>query len=349
MAACLAGGLAGVVQIERFDPTADSAALHVCNEIYLAAARADAMRRPPMSPTAFRAWLTYGWTEDPAQAWLARDEAGQACGWYLLGLPERENRHAADLSLMVAPAHRRAGLGTALAAHAAGRARQAGRTMLLAQSAEGSAGEKFARSLGARHRLTGIFQVLRLDSVPPARRDALRRATDAKAAGYSLLSWEGPTAEDRLREVAVLFAAEADAPRAAGDDALVWNTARVREDERRTDAQGLRYYTVAARLDRTGTLVAITQLGVDPLQDGWAFQELTAVVRPHRGHRLGLLVKVAMLDLLAAHEPQLSRIITHAVEGNEHMTAINAQLGFEPLERELDWELEIASGGTTQS
>ena len=32
----------------------------------------------------------------------------------------------------------------------------------------------------------------------------------------------------------------------------------------------------------------------------------TAVVRAHRGHRLGLLVKTAMLDLLAAAEPQLN-------------------------------------------
>ena len=102
-----------------------------------------------------------------------------------------------------------------------------------------------------------------------------------------------------------------------------------------------RFYSVAARADRSGRLVAITQLGVDPL-DGSAFQELTAVAGAHRGHRLGLLVKVAMLQLLAAHEPQLTQIVTLTAEDNEHMIAINTALGFEVLERWLSWELDAA-------
>ena len=81
---------------------------------------------------------------------------------------------------------------------------------------------------------------------------------------------------------------------------------------------------------------------VDPVQPGWATQELTAVTRPHRGHRLGLRVKVAMLDLLAAREPQVTRILTHNVEGNEHMIAINTELGFEVLERQPSFELQVA-------
>ena len=62
----------------------------------------------------------------------------------------------------------------------------------------------------------------------------------------------------------------------------------------------MRYYTLAARHDQTGELAGLTALGVDPMQPDWGFQALTAVTRAHRGHRLGLLVKVAMLDLLAA-------------------------------------------------
>src|SRR5262249_20683728 len=121
-----------------------------------------------------------------------------------------------------------------------------------------------------------------------------------------------------------------------------WDRARVRATHERVAEQGLRFYTVAARADRTGQLVAITQLGVDPLDAGSAFQELTAVARPHRGHRLGLLVKVAMLELLAAHEPQLTQIVTLTAEDNEHMNAINTALGFEVLERQLSRELETA-------
>lgn len=240
---------------------------------------------------------------------------------------------------MVAPPRRRAGIGTALLGHAADRARQAGRALLTSHSQEASAGAAFARALGARQRMTGVFWALRPRSVPARRLAGLR---ESAAAGYSLVSWEGPVAEDRLVEVAALFDVENDAPRPEGEDPAGWDAARVRAEDRLIAEQGRRFYTVAARTDRTGRLVAITQLGVDPLDAGSAFQELTAVAGPHRGRRLGLLVKAAMLELLAAHEPQLTQIVTLTAEDNEHMNAINTELGFEILERQLSWELETA-------
>ncbi len=330
------------MRTERFDPASDTVAVRECHEIYLAAARGDGMRRPAMSPRAFRAWLRYGWTEDPSESWLARGDNGEVCGWYLLSLPERENRHLAGLSLVVAPSRRRAGLGTVLIGHAADRARQAGRTLLTGHSDESSAGTAFARSLGARHRLTGTFSVLRLGSIPPGHLDGLRRKAAGAATGYSLVSWEGATAEHRLEQVAELLGIEGEAPRAAGEEPQGWDAARVRAADQRLADQGWRFYSLAAREKRGGPLVAITQLGVDPLDPGWGSQSLTAVTRPHRGHRLGLLVKVAMLELLAAHEPYLSQILTLTAEGNEHMAAINTELGFEVLERQLSWELETA-------
>jgi hypothetical protein len=105
---------------------------------------------------------------------------------------------------------------------------------------------------------------------------------------------------------------------------------------------GLRPHVVAAQAQGSGDMAALTQVAVDPAMPEWGFQELTAVARPHRGHRLGLLVKVAMLDLLAAEEPQLTRIITGNAGGNEHMIAINDRLGFEVLDRWLTWELDVA-------
>jgi RimJ/RimL family protein N-acetyltransferase len=55
---------------------------------------------------------------------------------------------------------------------------------------------------------------------------------------------------------------------------------------------------------------------------------ITAVIRKHRGHRLGLLVKIAMMDLLATEEPRLARIATWNTESNQHMIAVNEALGY---------------------
>ena len=68
---------------------------------------------------------------------------------------------------------------------------------------------------------------------------------------------------------------------------------------------------MAAQDERTGELAGLTELSVDPDHPSWGHQELTVVARAHRGHRLGLLLKAAMLELLLEREPQLEAIETY--------------------------------------
>src|SRR5260370_37742505 len=106
----------------------------------------------------------------------------------------------------------------------------------------------------------------------------------------------------------------------------------------------MRDYTVAARHDATGDLAALTEIAVDPDDPGWGHQLLTAVARKHRGHRLGLLVKIAMLELLATAEPQLERIVTWNARANEHMIAVNESLGYTILGQPSTWSrLNVAA------
>ena len=122
MARAGTGRLAGAVDVERFSPASDGASVRACHEIYLSGLPTDDPNGPVMSFRPFAGWMECGWTEDPAEAWLARDDAGKACGWYRLSLPRRENRHLADLDVKVHASSRRAGLGTALLRHEIGRA-----------------------------------------------------------------------------------------------------------------------------------------------------------------------------------------------------------------------------------
>ncbi len=50
-----------------------------------------------------------------------------------------------------------------------------------------------------------------------------------------------------------------------------------------------------------------------------------------------------MLDLLAEREPQLTRILTGNTDANEHMIAINADLGFSMLDEWPCFEIACAA------
>jgi hypothetical protein len=83
---------------------------------------------------------------------------------------------------------------------------------------------------------------------------------------------------------------------------------------------------------------------VDPADPGWAHQMLTGVTRAHRGHRLGLLVKVAMAEWLKAAEPQVERLQTWNAQSNQYMIAVNEALGYTILGRPASWwKLDVAS------
>jgi|SRR5271165_103613 len=282
---------------------------------------------PPMSFGRFSGWWAYGYSGEPRQVWLASDESGEPVGCYLLELPERENRTNGFVRLVVARTARRRGLGTALLAHAAGQAGRAGRTLLLSDTRVGSPGEPFAARVGARSGMREARRVLDVDASLHASLEALKLAALRHAAGYSLRAWTGVTPDGLVDQTCALYTAMGDAPHDEAIEAESWHADRLRAAEERVIAQRTRWYSVAAIHDPTGEMAGLTQVNVEPEVPGWAFQEMTAVTRRHRGHRLGLLIKVAMLSRLAADEPGIRQITTFNAVENEHMISVNAQLG----------------------
>jgi GNAT superfamily N-acetyltransferase len=253
-------------------------------------------------------------------------------GWYQLRLPDRENLDRGWLKLFVHPASRRGGLGRALLRHAAMRAANHGRSVLSGSTLLGTAGAAFAARAGATAGLVDARRVLVLDKTPVGHVAALREGAARAAAGYSLVSWQGRTPDQYLSGFAEVLNAANDMPHDPGQEEEVWDASRVREFDEARELRGRHVYTIAALQAASGEVAAITDLEADPESPEWGYQLLTAVTRPHRGHRLGLLVKTAMLDWLAGAEPQLERIITGNAAVNEHMIAINQQLGYELLE-----------------
>jgi GNAT superfamily N-acetyltransferase len=319
------------MRIVRWD-TADTAALRGCQAVWGAALDIDDADGPRMTGQVLAAWLRQGFIGDPAEAWLIPGTVpGSVAGWYRLELPDLENRDRAELLIVVDPAARRHGLGQDLLRHAAQRAAAAGRSVLGGGVRDGSAGDAFAAAAGAKPGMGEVLRRLDLRTVPAAKFAGLRAEATAAATGYSLIRWTGPTPPEYLESLARVLNAFADAPHDEGYETGDWNGERVRE---RADAphraMGVRTHTVAAVHDASGELAAMTQLSVAPDHPEWGHQGLTAVTRQHRGHRLGLLVKTAMLGWLAETEPAIERIETGNASANAHMIAVNDLLGFEP-------------------
>jgi len=331
---------------------ADAETIRACHDIYLAAQRVDDPDGGWLSYRPFSGWLTVGWNGEPREVWTITGQGGgergqtaadAIAGWYRLELPDLENLDRAGLDLIVRPRDRRRGLGRALLRHAVGRASAHERSVISGGAWRDTAGDAFARTTGAKAGLVDIRRIQYLRKLPAGELARLRGPAEQAAAGYSLLSWMGPVPEELLDQTAILYAALADAPHDPGVARAVWDAQRMRE---RVNAlfpvYGNRQYSVAARHDGTGEMAALTQVAVDPTMPEWGFQMLTAVTRQHRGHRLGMLVKVAMLELLATEEPQLEQIETFNAESNPHMIAVNEALGYAIADPPMNgWLLDV--------
>jgi GNAT superfamily N-acetyltransferase len=310
--------------------SADETTTLACYEVNLAARRVDDPVEPPMSEGTFRVYLADGFDHQPGEVWVAFDDAGTVTAYYRLNLPDLENTDRAFLDLVVHPAARRGGTGRELLRHGAERAGANGRTIMDSVAVVGGAGEEFARAIGAKLSLSEVRRVQYLGKIAPGVIAGLRAEATLAAAGYSLVSWTGDIPDEHLAGVAEVFNAFNDAPHGEGIEDEFWDANRIRERTGTLLRLGLlRGHGIAAMHDATGEMAGFSAVVVDPECPQWGFQQLTAVVRTHRGHRLGLLVKTAMLDLLADAEPQLEWIVTGNAAENAHMIAVNEQLGYE--------------------
>ena len=317
------------MRIVRWDP-ADADALRGCLEVWQAAHVADDPLGSPKSARVLGGWLQRGFGGDPGEAWFIPDPESDVIAWYRLALPDLENLDRALLHIVVHPDRRRRGTGRELLRHAAERAAAAGRVVMTGWARGESPGAAFAAFAGATPGQAEVRRVLDLRKLPAGKIAELRETAARAAAGYSLVSWTGATPDEYLGPLASVINAFADAPRDQGIEEESWDGDRLRErGDVVFELMGVRVYTVTAVHDATGEMAAMTQLTVDPESPQWGHQALTAVTRAHRGHRLGLLVKAAMLEWLADAEPQIEQIDTGNAASNKHMIAVNEALGYE--------------------
>ena len=171
--------------------------------------------------------------------------------------------------------------------------------------------------------LTGSF-----DEVERLLAEARAASTD-----YRVVQWFAPTPPEFADGYAWMKSRmSTDAPAAALEfDEEKWDAARIAEhDAKYTDA-GRTLQVTAAQHIATGALCAFNELVIGRDRTEASHQEDTLVLKEHRGHRLGTLVKCAGLLSWREVAPESRRVITYNAEENRPMLDINEAIGFAPI------------------
>ena len=315
-------------------------------EVWAASARGDRPDEPPRPVSDHvalgRQLLQPGGSRDGTHRAAVVD--GALVGALRLILPTLDNLTVAIVDVAVRPEHRRRGIGGVLLAEGIRLAEAHGRTELISEVDEpgpGAAGRAFALRQGWT---CDLLETRRDLLLPPDedRLSALEAGARNASAGYEVVTWRDHTPDEFLDDRAVLEQRmTTDAPH--GDlpvEEERWDGERIREYEATHVVGGRTVLSAGAVTD--GRLVGFTDLQVPLAQPERAHQGGTLVLREHRGHRLGALMKAAALRKVAAGFPSVRRISTYNSDTNTPMVAVNEALGFRPAGQLSTWSLRLS-------
>jgi len=319
------------VDIQRVDPldldldTADEMAA-----IDRASTEAGGLDIPvPVGPSKLKA-LQLGSNSRPvAGLWLARAE-GALVGFATAHFPVEDNTDSAHLRGTVRPEVRRRGVGRALLTTVLDLTRAEDRKKVYAGTWQGGPGGPALEAMGFSSEGLGVSAVRRVDlhDAPHGLWQRLYDEALGHAADYELVHMVGPTPDHLVEDMVGLHAAINDAPLEDPEaEADHWDADRVRAYDNAMAGRRQTVYRVLARHRRSGEWAGLSMLCVDEFNPTVAFQEDTSVVRAHRGHRLGLLMKADMLRWISQERPEVTAADTWNATNNHHMIAVNERLG----------------------
>ncbi|SIN71659.1 GNAT family N-acetyltransferase [Agromyces cerinus] len=275
-----------------------------------------------------------------------------------------DGARAAEITVGVAVDQRRRGIGSELLRHAETHARSIGREVLVGRSDVPVAGldlpgarleapdgtrsipaadpgaafaTRHGYRLGQLERMSGLTVTGRAAEFRSMLADHLT-ARDAVAADYRLVGWIDRAPEELLDSLAVAHASMSTDTPAGGIsyDEEAWDADRVRSEETLALAGG-RTTLAQAAIAPDGAVAGFTELSL-PADSMAVFQWDTIVLGPHRGHRLGMLLKLGNLVRLGETAPERTDVYTWNADENDHMLAINIALGFTLRGMSAEWQ-----------
>lgn len=253
-----------------------------------------------------------------------------------------DNLHSARAEYFVHPQRQRQGLGRALAEASFDVVRGRGRRLLVTEAYApmdgASPGLLFARATGFTVALADAMKVVDLPATEHLW-DDLEAGAAPRYAAYRIVTWSDRVPEAyvegycRLNE---LFFAEAPIGELDVEPER-WNEERVRSRERRNARIGRRDLAAGA-VASDGSLVGVTEVALSVHAPGRGFQSGTLVAPEHRGHALGLGIKLANHRQLRETHPECRLLMTGNADVNGPMNAVNDALGYREVERCIEMQ-----------
>lgn len=276
---------------------------------------------------------------------LAAIDDREMVGAGLLVRPLRDNLHTASVSVYVRPDRTREGTGRRLAQEMEVVAAGDRRTTLhaevfVAPGTSGTPSEAFAAALGYEVASREAFRELEMAGYV-ARRDRLR-AQAADAAAYRVVTFDTVCPDEHVGSFGRLLGMLLDEiPLGELDlSASEWTPERIRAAEQRQVGIG-RHVLTALAIAPDGSVAGSSDVRVNDTDTTHGQVGITLVDPGHRGHRLGLALKLATHDLALATYPGLRAVDTSNAEVNTHMQAVNDALGYRTIETLLELQKRL--------
>ena len=328
------------MEITEFGPD-DSDAVRRYVDLANAVRKTDSPWSHLLTEHEYEGQLRHGWDGEPPGAFLATAD-GETVGLAEVFTSSYDNLHLAWLTVEVHPDHRRRGHGSELFDFVVERTRAEGRTSVGVDGWDTEAARGFAARHGLGLKACDVNRRQFLGDLDPATLERRYAEAAPHAAAYQLVRSPRRTPDHELPAMAAMVAAINDAPVDDLDiEDEVFTPARIRAYEDAQAARGILLHRLVARHRATGELAGQTVVGVDGERPELAEQHDTSVVRTHRGHRLGLLLKTEMLRWLREEQPQLVTIDTWNAASNDHMIGVNRALGYRVIGQSLAFQRSV--------
>ena len=271
----------------------------------------------------------------PKHYWAVWDEnrtdlAGVLCvSWEDYG----DNAEMSWIEIDVMPAFRRQKLGATLAQAGVEFAKENSRGLCgFDASNHVPAGWDFLKAIGAEHKLTGRFSMLKFADVDrPLLEGWVARAAE-RASDYEVLRWDGPCPDEYVEA----FVNEQNVMNTAPIENLeledeVFTVERLRDREKMQAHRRIDQSTLVARHVPSGEIVAHSDVWLPQRWPTKAYQNDTGVNPAHREKGLGRWLKAQMLLNLMNERPQIDNISTWNAGSNAAMLGINYAMGFKTV------------------